>query len=119
MAAFTTYEKARIEINKLNELLMPEAAGLKDLPLIILCDDTSFTSQNIPNFLWVTFTRCNPSYDMYGIDSFYHYKHWGCNGPLIIDARIKPHHAPALEKDPDIEKKIERIFNKGGSLYGL
>jgi 4-hydroxy-3-polyprenylbenzoate decarboxylase len=46
-------------------------------------------------------------------------KHWGCRGPLIIDARIKPHHAPAVEVDPDVERKINRLFDKGGSLYGV
>ena len=38
---------------------------------------------------------------------------------VIIDARIKPHHAPVLEKDPQTEKNIERLFNKGGSLYSV
>ncbi|HEY2727584.1 MAG TPA: 3-octaprenyl-4-hydroxybenzoate carboxy-lyase, partial [Parafilimonas sp.] len=63
-------------------------------------------------------TRCNPSHDIDGINSFYENKHWGCTN-LIIDARIKPHHAPVLEKDPQTEKNIERLFNKGGSLYGV
>ncbi|QEC66091.1 UbiD family decarboxylase [Panacibacter ginsenosidivorans] len=119
ISAFTTYKNALAEINELDDLLKHKVAALKGLPLIVLCDDAAFTAQNIRNFLWVTFTRCNPSYDIYGIDSFYNYKHWGCNGPLLIDARIKPHHAPAVEKDPYTEKKIERIFNKSGSLYGL
>jgi 4-hydroxy-3-polyprenylbenzoate decarboxylase len=56
---------------------------------------------------------------MYGIDSFTRHKHWGCNGPMIIDARVKPHHAPALEKDPAVEKSIDKYFGKGGSLYGV
>jgi 4-hydroxy-3-polyprenylbenzoate decarboxylase len=38
---------------------------------------------------------------------------------LVIDARIKPHHAPPVIKDPAIERKIERLFEKGGSLYGV
>jgi 4-hydroxy-3-polyprenylbenzoate decarboxylase len=37
---------------------------------------------------------------------------------LVIDARIKPHHAPPLEKDPAVEKRIDRLFEKGGSLHG-
>jgi 4-hydroxy-3-polyprenylbenzoate decarboxylase len=115
--SFITYEKAAAEMNALDTLLRPQAALLKDLPLIVLCDDPSFTTHDLRNFLWITFTRCNPSHDIYGIDSFYRYKHWGCNGPLIIDARIKPHHAPVVEKDPEVEKKIERLFNKEGSLY--
>ena len=94
-------------------------ADLNGLPLMVLCDDAGFTAQNLNNFVWVTFTRSNPSHDIYGIDSFTEHKHWGCNGPLIIDARIKPHHAPVLEKDPEIEKMVDRMGEKGGVLYGV
>jgi 4-hydroxy-3-polyprenylbenzoate decarboxylase len=38
---------------------------------------------------------------------------------MIIDARIKPHHAPVLEKNAEVEKRIDQLFQKGGSLYGL
>jgi 4-hydroxy-3-polyprenylbenzoate decarboxylase len=95
------------------------SADLDGLPLIVLCDDAGFTAQNLNNFVWVTFTRSNPSHDIYGIDSFTEHKHWGCNGPLIIDARIKPHHAPVLEKDPAVEKLVDRMGEKGGALYGI
>jgi len=92
---------------------------LNNLPLMILCDDADFTAQSINNFVWVTFTRSNPSHDIYGIDSFTEHKHWGCNGPLIIDARIKPHHAPVLEKDPAVERMVDKMGEKGGALYGI
>jgi 4-hydroxy-3-polyprenylbenzoate decarboxylase len=94
-------------------------ADLNGLPLMVLCDDAGFTAQNINNFVWVTFTRSNPSHDIYGIDSFTEHKHWGCNGPLIIDARIKPHHAAVLEKDPAVEKLVDRMGESGGALYGV
>ena len=71
------------------------------------------------NYLWVTYTRSNPSHDIYGVDSFFENKHWGCNGPIIIDARLKPHHAPPLIKDEAVEKRVDRLFEKGGSLYGI
>ena len=87
--------------------------------MIVICDDAIFVSEKLNNFLWVAFTRCNPSHDMYGIDSFISNKHWGCNGPLVIDARIKPHHAPPVEKDAAVEKSIDMLFAKGGSLYGV
>lgn len=117
--AFTSYQVAQQEIEALNAQLAIHNTALNGVPFIILCDDTAFTSQQLNNFLWVTFTRCNPSHDMYGIDSFTANKHWGCNGPLVFDARIKPHHAPPVEKDAAIEKKIDRLFEKGGSLYGV
>jgi len=94
-------------------------ASLGGLPLMVLCDDAAFTAQNINNFVWVTFTRSNPSHDIYGINSFTEHKHWGCRGPLIIDARIKPHHAPVLEKDTEVEKTVDRMGEKGGALYGI
>jgi len=94
-------------------------AELQGLPLMVLCDDAAFTAQNLNNFVWVTFTRSNPSHDIYGINSFTEYKHWGCKGPLIIDARIKPHHAPVLKKDPLVEKMVDKMGKKGGALYGI
>jgi 4-hydroxy-3-polyprenylbenzoate decarboxylase len=92
---------------------------LSGLPLMVLCDDASFTAQSINNFVWVTFTRSNPSHDIYGINSFTEHKHWGCNGPLIIDARIKPHHAPVLEKDPAVEELVDAMGVKGGALHSI
>lgn len=103
------------------EQLATELAGydLKGFPLIVVCDDSAFASATWNNFLWVTFTRANPSHDIYGVKSFINHKHWGCEGPLIIDARIKPHHAPVLEPDPMVMRRVDRLFSKGGELYGV
>jgi 4-hydroxy-3-polyprenylbenzoate decarboxylase len=83
-----------------------------------LCDDAAFTAASIRNFLWVSFTRCNPSHDIHGILETVVDKHWGCKGPIVIDSRVKPHHAPSVELDPVVLKKTDRLFEKGGSLYG-
>ena len=115
--AFTNYETATEELEILNTQCSKFNDQLKNIPLIIICDDADFLSDQLNNFLWVTFTRSNPSHDIYGVESFTQYKHWGCKGPIIIDARIKPHHAPPVEKDRATEKNIERLFNRGGSLY--
>ncbi|MDO9068503.1 MAG: UbiD family decarboxylase [Deltaproteobacteria bacterium] len=87
-------------------------------PLIVICDDSSFMS-TLNNFLWVAFTRSNPATDIYGINAVAHGKHWGCRGPLVIDARIKPFHAPVLEDDPEVERRIDALGAKGGPLYGI
>ncbi len=117
MNAFSNYENARMEMEKLDHQLQDSIHQLNEVPLLILADDANFVAASINNFLWVAFTRCNPSHDIYGIGNFVVNKHWGCKGPLIIDARIKPHHAPAVEKDATVEKSIEYLFNKGGSLH--
>jgi 4-hydroxy-3-polyprenylbenzoate decarboxylase len=116
---FSSYNNAHAEMELLNEQLLLKTDALSGVVLIVVCDDAGFVAENLRNYLWVTYTRCNPSHDMYGVDSFTENKHWGCRGPLVIDARIKPHHAPPVEKDPAVEKKIDRLFQKGGSLYGI
>jgi 4-hydroxy-3-polyprenylbenzoate decarboxylase len=116
---FTNYEQSLLEMESLNEQLLPYLESLKGFPMIVLANDASFTAATLNNFLWVAFTRCNPSHDIHGIAEFFTNKHWGCKGPLVIDARIKPHHAPELKTDPEVEKRIDRLFEKGGSLYGI
>ena len=76
--------------------------------MIVICDDSGFTSENFENFLWVTFTRSNPAADLNGVGSFTIDKHWGCTGPIVIDARIKPHHAPILEEVASIVKAVSK-----------
>jgi 4-hydroxy-3-polyprenylbenzoate decarboxylase len=74
-----------------------EKQDLKGIALITLVDDSCFTTGAFSNWLWVTFTRSNPAYDIYGINSSIENKHFSCSIP-IIDARIKPHHAPILDR---------------------
>lgn len=111
---FSNYEKAAMEMSSLNDALLQkqDVSGLNNIPLIIICDDSHFMAAQLNNFLWATFTRCNPSHDIYGIDSFTEHKHWGCRGPLIIDARIKPHHAPPLIPDAAVEAKVDQIMER-------
>ncbi|MCA9240784.1 MAG: UbiD family decarboxylase, partial [Planctomycetales bacterium] len=89
------------------------------LRLVIVCDDPAMVCESLANFLWIVFTRSNPATDVWGIDSFIQEKHWGCHGPLVIDARIKPHHAPVLEEDPQVTERIEQMAAAGGPLSGL
>jgi 4-hydroxy-3-polyprenylbenzoate decarboxylase len=112
---FADYDQAEKEMYRLNTQL--ENAGLENIAQIVICDDSSFLSASMNNYLWITYTRCNPSHDIYGIRSFHSFKHWGCRGPVVFDARLKPHHAPPVEKDPQTEEKVDRLFQKGGSLY--
>lgn len=88
-------------------------------PLVVLCDDASFTAATLNNFLWVAFTRSNPSHDMHGVGEFVENKHWGCTGPLIIDARKKKHHAPELVPDSKVKEKVDKMFARGGELAGI
>jgi 4-hydroxy-3-polyprenylbenzoate decarboxylase len=90
-----------------------------DIALVVLTEDSEFAARHINNFLWITFTRSNPSHDVYGVNSFTDHKHWGCKGPLIIDARLKPHHAPPLIESPRVSRRVDQLGVKGGSLHGI
>ncbi|SCY70715.1 UbiD family decarboxylase [Desulfoluna spongiiphila] len=89
------------------------------LALIVLTEDAGFASATLNNFLWTTFTRSNPSHDIHGVGATLTHKHWGCIGPLIIDARLKPHHAPPLIEDPEVSKRVDALCQKGGPLDGI
>lgn len=105
--AFKNYETAKMELGRFcSDVKLPEG-----IVLVVIADDAEFVAASSANFLWVTFTRSNPSHDLYGVDSFTEFKHWGCRGALVIDARIKPHHAPPLIEDPEVTKKIEQQFS--------
>ncbi|MEX2379820.1 MAG: hypothetical protein WD530_03700, partial [Vicingaceae bacterium] len=117
--AFTNYENAQEELAEFTEQLKGQMNRLNEIALMVIVDDAPFVAANFSNFLWVTFTRSNPSHDVYGVDSFTQFKHWGCKGPLIIDARIKSHHAPPLETDPAVEKSVDALGAKGAPLYGI
>ncbi len=92
---------------------------INDFPLIVIVDDAEFSARNLQNLLWVTFTRSAPASDMDGIESFTQVKHWGCRGSLVIDARQKSFHAPPLEDDQDVERRIDTLGAAGGALHGL
>ncbi len=109
---FRVEQTARQQAEELCRWL--ERFALPHIALIVLVDDSAFTAATLNNFLWVTFTRANPSHDTYGVGAFIEHKHWGCRGPLVIDARIKPHHAPVLEPDPDVQRRVRRLLEPYG-----
>lgn len=99
--------------------LIHQTDDIMKWPLIVVTDDSAFSAANLENFLWVTFTRSNPATDVHGIGETTHQKHWGCTGPLVIDARLKPHHAPPVEEDPTVVAKVDSLCSKDGPLAGI
>jgi 4-hydroxy-3-polyprenylbenzoate decarboxylase len=110
------------ELERLHQRLQDAGglfAALDELPLWVMSDDPDFAAASLDNWLWTTFTRSDPARDVHGVGAFVERKHWGCRGPLVIDARMKAHSAPPLESDPAVAKRVERLFGNGGSLNGL
>ncbi|MBX3723352.1 MAG: UbiD family decarboxylase [Turneriella sp.] len=113
-SAFRDYKGAEFEMRQVAS--SSRALADSGIALVVVVDDAEFTAKTIDNFLWVTFTRSDPARDIYGVDSFTEFKHWGCKGPLIIDARVKHHHAGVLTEDTQVSEKINRFFRRGASL---
>ena len=95
------------------------AHPLNAFRLIVVVDDSQFVAESLNNFLWAVFTRSNPADDIYGVEEFTSEKHWGCRGALVVDARVKPHHAPALEEDPAIARRVDALAAPGQPLHGI
>jgi 4-hydroxy-3-polyprenylbenzoate decarboxylase len=112
LTPFTNYSNAKLEIKKLSDWIEKRKEKFNGVVQIIIYDDFVFkpASDNLNDYVWITYTRSNPSYDIYGVGEKTENKHWSCEGPMIIDARKKPHHAPELKLSAQTEKSIERFF---------
>jgi len=89
----------------------------ENYPWISVIDESALNTDNIlSDFLWLTFTRSDPAQDVYGLDESICDKHWKCKAPLIIDARIKPHHQKQLTVPAEITAKAKQILKDAGVL---
>lgn len=116
---FSDYASAKKEIKNFGDWMAEHSEDFKDIAQIVIYDDFKFSEnekQRLNDYVWITYTRSNPSHDVYGVNEFFENKHWGCKGAMIIDARKKTQHAPELKILPETEKSIERFFKKGASL---
>ena len=113
-SVFTEHSKAKKEIAEFCASIK-KATELGGIVQIVLHDEFEFGMDVLKDYLWITYTRSNPSHDIYGVEEFVENKHWGCNGAMIIDARKKPHHAPELIMDAAVSKKAEEILKRSVS----
>ena len=90
--------------------------SINAFPLVLLVDDSPFVAAKLNNFLWATFTRSNPATDIDGIAAWTEHRHWGCDGSLVIDARVKLFHAPPLIENPEVSKWVDAMAARGGVL---
>ena len=111
MGEFTTYSQVSKEVRDLADKIALNADEFKGIVQIVLYNDFTFETHNnrMNDYVWITYTRSNPSADIYGVNESTENKHWGCTGPMIIDARKKPHHAPELKLHSETLEKIKRL----------
>jgi 4-hydroxy-3-polyprenylbenzoate decarboxylase len=110
---FSDYGNALKEIKELRDLIGANMVEYSGVAQIVIYNDFVFQNfdKNLNDYVWVTYTRSNPSHDIYGINESVVNKHWGCAAPMIVDARKKPHHAPELKLDDVVQEKVKSRFN--------
>lgn len=83
---------------------------LREWPLICLVDDASIANSE-RSFLWTVFTRFDPAHDLYARSSVVRNK-LRYEGPLIVDARMKPFYPDEVTVLPEIENLVSRRWKE-------
>ncbi|MDN4073692.1 UbiD family decarboxylase [Fictibacillus terranigra] len=90
-------------------LLRTGEEQLNNWQLVFLVDDASIAATQ-SQFLWTTFTRFDPAYDLYAKHEVVRNK-IKYSGPIIIDARMKPFYPETVETREDIAQLVSRRWN--------
>jgi 4-hydroxy-3-polyprenylbenzoate decarboxylase len=104
------------DLPRLDEVVEDFGISVGEFPLVVVVDNLSEAASCLEDLIWVCFTRANPAPDIYGIGSKTLHKHWGCSGSLVVDARIKPHHAPPLTISEELRKRVDQIMHDDETL---
>jgi len=86
--------------------------ALTDWLLIVVVDNAQKATKSEASFLWTTFTRFEPAADIYSSRTSIERSHIVREGPIVIDARMKPHFPKELFCDPDTAAKVSQRWNE-------
>jgi 3-polyprenyl-4-hydroxybenzoate decarboxylase len=104
-------EGAKYEADKELAARLAQEDALKDWPLIVLHDNAD-CARRAANFLWATWTRFDPASDIYARETRVTRHHLSYTGPLVIDARMKPHYPAELVARDDVIELADRRWRE-------
>lgn len=81
--------------------------GFPGWPLVVLVDDAAEATRSDARFLWTTFTRFEPAADLHGARRV-HRGHYGFEGTVVLDARMKPWYPGEVHADPGTAGTVTR-----------
>jgi UbiD family decarboxylase len=91
-------------------------------PLVVLTDEPARAARSDMNFLWTTFTRFEPAADVHAADRRIVRNHIAYQGPIVIDARLKPWYPKELRAREDtaalVSSRWKEYFPGGGVDMG-
>jgi UbiD family decarboxylase len=80
-------------------------------PLVVLHDDVA-VARSTPDFLWATWTRFEPAADIHAANTKVERHHLCYQGPIVIDARIKPGFPAELVVRDDIAALVDKRWRE-------
>ena len=98
--------KEKVYENKLGNRVA-KSGKFDDFEIVILHDSADF-SYSTDKFLWATWTRFNPSTDIYAKEIKVKNNHISYVSPIVIDARMKPWYPKEVEVRDDIKKIVDK-----------
>lgn len=107
------------EVDEIPRLLA--APELARWPLILLVDDVDQVMRSVTSLLWTVFTRFEPAADIYAKQVSIHRNHLSYDGPICIDARMKPSYPDLVECDPQTSALVTKRWGeyfRGGVEMG-
>jgi 4-hydroxybenzoate decarboxylase subunit C len=110
-------EGASYEQDKDQAKRIADCGKFDDFQVVVLHDSADF-AKSADKFLWATWTRFNPSTDIYAKGLTVKNNHISYHAPIVIDARMKPWYPKEVEPREDIIKLVDNrwreYFPKGG-----
>jgi UbiD family decarboxylase len=76
-------------------------------PLVVVTDEPARAARSDMNFLWTTFTRFEPAADIHAAARRIVRNHIAYQGPIVIDARLKPWFPRELEARDDTARLVD------------
>lgn len=96
--------------NKLGKRIA-ECGRFDDFEIVILHDSIEF-ARSTDKFLWATWTRFNPSTDIYANEIKVVNNHISYVSPIVIDARMKPWYPKEVEVRDDIKELVDKRWKE-------
>ncbi|MCS6875098.1 MAG: UbiD family decarboxylase [Acidobacteriota bacterium] len=88
-----------------------KASEFDGFEVIVLHDKIEYASST-EKFLWATWTRFNPSTDVYARSVEVRNNHICYTSPIVIDSRMKPWYPKEVEVREDIAKLVDRRWKE-------
>lgn len=90
---------------------LAKSGNFDDWQIVVIHDNVDF-ALTAEKFLWATWTRFNPATDIYAKATTVKNNHIGYEGPIVIDARMKPWYPGVVEVRDDIAKLVDERWSE-------